>query len=289
MTPRSLHNAMAPRGGPDRMRSIGSVAGMLGRSTRGQPIDKTLSEIDSLMNERRGIVGGSSVGDADEAEAAAAAAAAAAAVAAARATRRVVQNKTYSAHELGVAALRLQPPGEPAIEAPPMAAGRRLKYKLEALRSDPELALLLRQRVHRHESASRVNAANRQGKNFVLENRRKAGLPPTAPAPVGQNRARPSRPSSAPAHLRHATAARAGSPPPPWPTRAWVPAGAWTATAPRRVTSRPTSARAKPPPAPARRARPTSAPPRSPSKAAAVDVAAAEEGVGAPDVRPGLA
>ena len=107
MTPRSLHNAMETRGGPDRMRSIGSVAGMLGRA-RGQPIDKTLSEIDSLMNERRGIIGGSSVGDADEAEAAAAAAAAAAASAAARATRRVGQNKTYSAPELGVAALRLR-------------------------------------------------------------------------------------------------------------------------------------------------------------------------------------
>ena len=111
----------------------------------------------------------------------------------------------------------------------------------------------------------------------------------TRPTSCCAARKRPTRPSSAPAHLRHATAARSESPPPPWPTRAWVPAGAWTATAPRRVTSRPTSARAKPPPAPARRARPTSAPPRSPSKAAAVDVAAAEEGVGAPDVRPGLA
>ena len=126
-------------------------------------------------------------------------------------TRRVVQTRATRRMSLvwprAIAATR-----RARDRGASMAAGRRLKYKLQALRVTRARALL-RQRVDRHESAPRVNAANRQAR--ILCWRTGEMVCRHRPAPVGQNRARPSRPSSAPAHPRHATAARAGSPPPP--------------------------------------------------------------------------
>ena len=279
---------MTPRGGPDRMRSIGSVAGMLGRSSRTahrqDVVRDRLADERAARHRRRLDPRGRR-----PAEAAAQRLRRLPLRRAARATRRVVQNKTYSAHELGVAALRLQPPGEPAIEAPPMAAGRRLKYKLEALRWRPRAraSAAAARRPPRERFAGQCGEA--AGQEFCAGEPAKSW---SAADRAGSSGPEP-RAAISPIERARAPAARDGG-------ASWFTASALADArvgARRRVDGHRTAARHLAADLCARQAA------AGAGEASAADVgtaalaveggrgrvAAAEEGVGAPDVRPGLA